>query len=169
MTELTKLTLLAPSKKVYGDYQETLPNLHREILPFIEIDYISLTCLDSLSQNDLLSTLRILKSNLRLFDLDMVKTDVKQCKSLLQYENSLFPSLFSTEISSQQELKYKQKDFDVILDHYYKKSVSKKYVRIPGQFAHDVLCAQFSGKINLSGSLYTLTRIDFKLVVPGFN
>lgn len=146
---------------------ETNHSLNKCLLSGVEIDYLSITCLDSSSYSCLLEDLKKIKPNLRLLDLDQLRIDLLTETPVDFDDRLIFESLLNQ--SSTKESKDKQKKYHVIWSHYYKNDITKKYVRIPGSFADEVFCADLFKILDWSCLIYSITRIDFKLVVPGFH
>jgi hypothetical protein len=146
-------------------------DLNSGVLNYIEIDYLSLTLHGVLTQNDLESKLRSIKSDLRILDVNRNEKLVSLKKEEIPFtceELQVVQGLNSKKFS---ENKYIHKKFDLIYYRYYNKTseVYKQYVRIPGSLSHQLISAVLLGEFKLDDYHYSITRIDFKVKIPQFS
>jgi hypothetical protein len=136
-------------------------DLNKELLPYIEIDYISLIC--ETGTLSLINNLKEIKPDLRIINLDDIKdTPAKERSKFSPEELVVFKNL--TDYDSYTKTTHKK--FDLILYSYYNHKTSKQYARIPGSLAHQFVEAAFQEKLYFTS--YSVSRIDVKLKVPDF-
>ena len=149
----------------------TIQNLNTGLLEHVKIDYVSVTCRDVSAATELLVQLKKIKSNLRVLDLSILKKRLDLGEVFSPNETLLLRNVpfRNKEERLNLDLKYVEKEYDVIFYDYFDQKNETKYARIPGSFAHDVFHAHFTKEIELDSTLFSISRFDFKFEVPGFS
>lgn len=133
-------------------------DLERFLLPYVQVDYLSLTPRFETNKYALINELKKFKKNLKVIDLTNREKSVSQ-------EDSKLKSL----IFSYQESKYEENSkYDFIFYSYRQRDFEKLYLRVPGDFSNGVLRAFFTKQLDFSDFFDSLSRIDFKIQIPNF-
>lgn len=141
-------------------YVENYPDLENDLLPFIKLDYLTIHCHSLVARHELQLELKKLKPDFHFLNLDEINE--KSPQDEIDFKNDFF--------SKTSENKYKEKKYDVIFYSHNneKKRISKHYVRIPGSFSDVFLREIFNKKMIFPDYNFSLTRFDFKIVLPTF-
>lgn len=132
------------------------PDLTKNLLPYIEVDYLSLTPKSYVDKYEILEEFKKLNPYLKWVDL--TKKDL-----------SLSDQNFKSLVFSSQESKYHESlKYDVIFYSFTKQNINQLYVRVPGAFSHRVLEAFFTKQIAFTYFFASISRIDFKIQIPTF-
>lgn len=142
-------------------------NLHRDLVPYRAVDYITLVGQSSdpeMLESFVINELKKIEPSLRVFYL---YDQLKNIKTTNPLENARDEILLKHWNNPKLETKYLESRYNLLIAKPpYKPNTTSRLFMTPGEFAHQVFYAHFSRIIVFQGYDFKISRFDFKATLP---